>query len=76
MELVLLSRGFGECLNLLSGLSFILRKGHPLANNLSAEIVVFIHVRRLLGLLQRFLDQRATMLSWRHKGANSQPQAC
>jgi hypothetical protein len=44
MELVLLSRVFGECRNLLFGLSLILRERHPLADDFSARIVVF-HVR-------------------------------
>ena len=44
MELVLLGRLFGECRNLFFGLSLILRKGHPFANDFSARLVVF-HVR-------------------------------
>jgi hypothetical protein len=50
MKLVLLRRFFGKCHNLLFGLSLILRKGHPLANNFSARIVVF-HVRGSLTFL-------------------------
>jgi hypothetical protein len=44
MELVLLRRLSGECRNLFFGVSFILRKGHPFANDFSARLVVF-HVR-------------------------------
>ena len=50
MELVLLGRIFGECRNLFFGLSFILRKGHPFANDFSARLVVF-HVRDPWGYL-------------------------
>ena len=42
MELVLLGRLFGECRNLLFGLSLVLRKGHPFANDFSARLVVFL----------------------------------
>ena len=55
MELVLLGRLFGEC-HLFFGLSFFLRKGHPLANDFSARLVVF-HVRDSLGYL--FCNSRA-----------------
>jgi hypothetical protein len=41
MELVLLGRLFGECDNLFFGLSLVLRKCHPFANDLSARVVVF-----------------------------------
>ena len=44
VELVFLGRRFGECCNLLLGLSLILWKGHPFANEFSARLVVF-HVR-------------------------------
>ena len=50
MELVLLGRILGECRNLFFGLSFILRKGHPFANDFSARLVVF-HVRDSLDYL-------------------------
>jgi hypothetical protein len=50
MELVLLDRLFGECRNLLFGLSLFLRKGHPFPNDFSARLVVF-HVRDSLGYL-------------------------
>ena len=41
MELVLLYRLFGECRHLFFGLSLVLRKGHPFANDFSADLVVF-----------------------------------
>jgi hypothetical protein len=44
MELVLLGCLFSECHNLFFGLSLILRKGHPFANDFSARLVV-VHVR-------------------------------
>jgi hypothetical protein len=50
MELVLLGRLFGECHNLFFGVSLILRKRHPFANDLSARLVVF-HVRGSLAYL-------------------------
>jgi sterol desaturase/sphingolipid hydroxylase (fatty acid hydroxylase superfamily) len=50
MELVLLGSLFGECRNLFFGLSVILRKGHPFANDFSARSVVF-HVRGSLAYL-------------------------
>jgi hypothetical protein len=52
VELVFLGRRFGECTNLFFGLSLILRKGHPFANEFSARFVVF-HVR---GSLAQFLS--------------------
>jgi hypothetical protein len=48
MELVLLGRLFGECHNLFFGVSLILRKRHPFANDFSARLVVF-HVRGSFG---------------------------
>ena len=50
MELVLLGRLFGECHNLRFGVSLILRKRHPFANDFSARLVVF-HVRGSLAYL-------------------------
>jgi hypothetical protein len=44
MELVLPGRLFGECHNLFFGVSLVLRKRHPFANDFSAGLVVF-HVR-------------------------------
>jgi hypothetical protein len=45
MELVLLDGLFSEGDNLLFGLSLILWKGHPLANDFAARLVVFFHDR-------------------------------
>jgi hypothetical protein len=45
MELVLLDGLFSERDNLFSGLTLILWKGHPLANDFAAGLVVFFHVR-------------------------------
>jgi hypothetical protein len=51
MELVLLDGLFSELDNLFSGLSLILWKGHPLANDFAARLVVlFFHVSRFLSL--------------------------
>jgi hypothetical protein len=50
MELVLLRRLFGERRNLFFGMSLILRKSHPFANDFSAGLVVF-HVRGSLASL-------------------------
>jgi hypothetical protein len=50
MEFVLLCRLFGECHNLFFGVSLILRKRHPFANDFSARLVVF-HVRGSLAYL-------------------------
>jgi hypothetical protein len=45
MELVLLDGLFSEGDNLLFGLSLILWKGHPLADDFAARLVVFFHDR-------------------------------
>jgi hypothetical protein len=45
MELVLLDGLFSEPDKLFFGLSLILWKGHPLANDFAARLVVFLHVR-------------------------------
>ena len=45
MELVLLNGLCSEPDNLFFGLSLILSKGHPLANDFAARLVVFFHVR-------------------------------
>jgi hypothetical protein len=45
MELVLLDGLFSEGDNLLFGLSLVLWKGHPLANDFAARLVVFFHGR-------------------------------
>jgi hypothetical protein len=45
MELVLLEGLFSERDNTFFGLSLILWKGHPLANDFAARLVVFFHVR-------------------------------
>ena len=50
MELVLLGRLFGECRDLFFGLSLVLRKRHPFANDFSARAVVF-HVHGSLAYL-------------------------
>jgi hypothetical protein len=50
MELVLLGRLFGECHNLFFGMSLILRKRHPFANDFSARFVIF-HIRGSLAYL-------------------------
>ena len=50
MERVLLDRLFSECRNLFLGLSLILRKGHPFANDFSTCFVV-VHVRGSLAHL-------------------------
>jgi hypothetical protein len=53
MELVLLDGLFSEGDELLFGLSLILWKGHPLANDFAARLVIFFHVR---GFLAYFLN--------------------
>jgi hypothetical protein len=50
MELVLLGRLFGECHNLFFGMSLILRKRHPFANDFSSRFVIF-HIRGSLAYL-------------------------
>jgi hypothetical protein len=61
MKFVLLDHLFGECRNLLFGLSFILRKGHPFANDFSARRVV-IHVLRFPRILESIRTCRATSI--------------
>jgi hypothetical protein len=51
MELVLLDGLFSEGDNLSFGLSLILWKGHPLANDFAPRLVVFFHVRGSLAYL-------------------------
>jgi hypothetical protein len=61
MELVLLDDLFSELDNLFSGLSLILWKGHPLANDFAARLVVFFfHVR---GSLAYFSGRRPRPIS-------------
>jgi hypothetical protein len=55
MELVLLDGLFSEPDNLFFSLSLILWKGHPLANDFAARLVVFFHVR---GSLAYFSGRR------------------
>ena len=55
---------FGECRNLFVGLSFFLRRGHPLANDFSARLVVF-HVRDSLRYL--FCNSRAFAPAFLHE---------
>jgi hypothetical protein len=55
MELVLLNGLFSEPDNLFFGLSLFLWKGHPLANDFAARLVVFFHVR---GSLAYFSERR------------------
>jgi hypothetical protein len=55
MELVLLDGLFSEPDNLFFSLSLILWKGHPLANDFAARLVVFFHVR---GSLAYFFGRR------------------
>jgi hypothetical protein len=45
MKLILLDGLFSEADYLLFGLSLVLWKGHPLANDFAARLVVFLHVR-------------------------------
>jgi hypothetical protein len=67
MKLVLLDGLFGEGDNLLFGLSLILWKGHPLANDFAACLVVFFHVR---GSLAYFSERRPSSRPrppWQHQ---------